>query len=247
MFKFLFFGKKYTEEEQLIRQYIKKTFGYTPKNISLYVTAFKHKSIYLNKKKSSEHNERLEFLGDAIIGAIGAQLVFEKYPDVSEGKLTQMRARIVSRVNLNRIGEEIHLKPLIKYRNSSHKFKSLLGNTVESLVGAMYMDLGYKQTSEILLRTVFRHSEDFEKIVEENKDFKSQLIIYCQKNKLDIQFRCLSENKQLNGVSVFNMAVYIENKLVSQAEDFSKRKAEQQAAETYLRILEQAENKKEDS
>jgi len=245
MFKFLFFGKKYTEEEQLISQYVKKTFGYTPKNLSLYVTAFKHKSIYLNSKKSNEHNERLEFLGDAIIGAIGARLVFEKYPDASEGKLTQMRARIVSRVNLNRIGEEIELKPLIKFRNSSHKFKSLLGNTVESLVGAMYLDLGYKKTTEVLLRTVFKHSEDFEKMVEENKDYKSQLIIHCQKNKIEIDFKCLAETKQSDGISVFTMAIYIEKELVSQAEDLSKRKAEQQAAQSYIEVLEKEEIEKE--
>ncbi|MFT7158317.1 MAG: ribonuclease-3 [Parvicella sp.] len=235
MIKFLLFGKKLSPEEKQISDYIYQTFGRKPRRMELFEKALTHKSILIDKKRANiDNNERLEFLGDAIISSAVADILYEKFPEASEGHLTQMRARVVSRQNLNAIGLDLNFEHLIRYQKTSHPFKSLLGNTFESLVGAMHVDFGYDKTFLILRDKVFANSMDFDKIVEEDNDYKSQLIIYCQRNKYEINFECINEYRVESGENVYQMAVVINDELIYQIKGKTKRKAEQKACEIVL-------------
>jgi ribonuclease-3 len=235
LIKFLLFGNKLSPEEKQISDFIYQTFGRKPKRIGLYIKALTHKSILKDKQRANiDNNERLEFLGDAIISSAVADILYEKFPDASEGRLTQMRARVVSRQNLNAIGEELDFEHLIRYQKTSHPFKSLLGNTFESLVGAMHVDFGYDKTFLILRDKVFANSMDFDKVVEEDSDYKSQLIIHCQRSKYVINFECINEYRVESGENVYQMAVMINDELIYQVRGKTKRKAEQKACKKVL-------------
>ncbi len=233
MRKYLLFGHKFSDREKQVDYFIKTSFGIRPKNINLYVQSLTHKSVQ-TEKLEGDNNERLEFLGDALLSAIVAEILYLKFPKKSEGELTQMRARIVSRENLNSIGEKLGLEPLIDYQKSKNKFNSLLGNAFESIIGALYLDHGYKITRKILRKNIFNELFNFDEVVQQNIDFKSQLIIQCQKNKQDITFEMLEEIQEDNGGVSFVMAILIDGVEKAKAKGATKRKAEQKAAKQIL-------------
>lgn len=233
MANFFFWGLKKSDREKQIQFLIFSNFGLKPKKFSLYEQALTHKS-YFKEKKSDLHNERLEFLGDAVISTVVAEVLFYKFPKKSEGELTQMRSRIVSRDNLNVIGDKIGLEPFINYQKSKNKFKSLMGNTVESLVGALFVEFGYEKTSTALKSRIFNDYFNFEEVVHQNVDYKSQLIIQCQKEKKEISFKLVEEQITAGGKPIFVMSVVIDGEERARAEAQSKRKAEQMAAQIAL-------------
>ncbi|MCB9189064.1 MAG: ribonuclease III [Flavobacteriales bacterium] len=233
MGSFFFWNLKKSDREKQINYLIQSNFGLKPKKFALYEQALTHKS-YLNKNTDQVHNERLEFLGDAVISTVVAEVLFYRYPSKSEGELTQMRARIVSRDNLNLIGDKIGLEPFINYQKTRNKFKSLMGNTVESIVGAIFIEFGYNKTSEALKKNIFNEQFNFEEVVTSNVDYKSQLIIQCQRNKQEIKFEQIEESMSASGKPIFTMAVIIDGVEKSRADAPSKRKAEQMAAEVVL-------------
>ncbi len=233
MRKYLLFGHKFSDREKQVDYFIKTSFGVRPKNIKLYVQSLTHKSVQ-TEKLEGDNNERLEFLGDALLSAIVAEILYLKFPKKSEGELTQMRARIVSRENLNSIGEKLGLESLIDYQKSKNKFNSLLGNAFESIIGALYLDHGYKMTRKILRKNIFNELFNFDEVVQQNIDFKSQLIIQCQKNKQDITFEMLEEIQEDNGGVSFVMAILIDGVEKAKAKGSTKRKAEQKAAKQIL-------------
>ncbi|CAG5085825.1 ribonuclease III [Parvicella tangerina] len=228
-----FWNLKKSDREKQINYLIQTNFGLKPKKFKLYEQALTHKS-YLKKNADQEHNERLEFLGDAVISTVVAEVLFYKYPTKTEGQLTQMRARIVSRDNLNVIGDKIGLEPFINYQKTRNKFKSLMGNTVESIVGALFVEFGYDRTATALKKNIFNEQFNFEEVVKQNVDYKSQLIIQCQRNRQEIKFELIEEVISPNGKPVFTMAVVIDEEEKARADAFSKRKAEQKAAKKVL-------------
>ena len=234
MAKIFFWNLKKSDREKQINYLIYSNFGLKPKKFALYEQALTHKS-YLKKNSDQLHNERLEFLGDAVISTVVAEVLFYKYPTKSEGELTQMRARIVSRDNLNVIGDKIGLEPFINYQKSRNKFKSLMGNTVESIVGALFVEFGYDKTAAALKKNIFNEQFNFEEVVTQNVDYKSQLIIQCQRNRQEIKFDQVDEATGANGKPIFTMAVFIDGEEKSRADAPSKRKAEQQAAKIVLK------------
>lgn len=233
MANFLFWGLKKSDREKQIHFLIHSNFGLKPKKYALYEQALTHKS-YLKDTQSELHNERLEFLGDTVISTVVAEVLFYKFPKKTEGELTQMRARIVSRDNLNLIGDKLGLEPFINYQKSRNKFKSLMGNTVESLVGAMFVEFGYDKTASALKSRIFNDYFNFEEVAHQNVDYKSQLIIFCQKEKKTIQFDQVEELTGPNGKPIFVMSVLIDGEEKARAEASSKRKAEQLAAQKVL-------------
>lgn len=234
MRRWFFFGPSYTGRQKEIQYFIKSSFDVSPKNITFYEQALTHKSIQKEKSGEIIHNERLEFLGDAIISSVVAEILYLKFPKKTEGQLTQMRARIVSRDSLNVIGEKIGIEPLIRYQKTKNTFNSLLGNTFESIVGAMLLDVGYKKTALSLKRHIFNDSLNFDEKALQNIDYKSQLIIQCQKEKKEISFELIEEVNLEHGKIIFTMAVLIDGEEKSRASSSTKRKAEQKAAKQLL-------------
>jgi len=142
---------------------LKNLLGFVPGNLSLYKMAFRHKSIALILKNGSKNNnERLEFLGDAVLGSVVAEVLFKLYPYKDEGFLTEMRSKIVRRANLNQLGRKLGFDELIEFDkkaiNITAKHSSLLGDAFESLVGAIYLDKGYDFTKDFITRTLITQS-----------------------------------------------------------------------------------------
>jgi len=230
------FFKRYKDKKYLVLEtYLKEQFGIKTKNIELYNQAFQHKSVAkTNQKGIKLSNERLEFLGDSVISTVVAEYVYEAYPKEDEGFLTKMRSRIVSRESLNRLGKKIGIPKHIKFiegKNNAHK--SLIGNAFESLIGAIYLDKGFDYTKKILIDKILKKYIDLRVVEETNTDYKSQLLIECQKNKKELQFKELNKSK-IEGEFYFTMGLFIDNRLIAKATAKSKRKAEQKAAKEVL-------------
>jgi ribonuclease III len=225
-----------TTHQKNITDFLKLHFGISTRQVELYEAALTHKSFSQTAALSMQNNERLEFLGDSVLSTIVTHILYEKFPQKTEGDLTQMRARIVSRDNLNILGKSIGLEPYIQYQKSKNEHLSLLGNAFESFIGALYLDKGYDKVFSIVEDKIFELHLDFDVIETKNDDFKSQLIIHCQKNKLPLRFVVDQEN-QIEGRTQFIVSVWINDNKETTASAYTKRKAEQLASETYLKQL----------
>jgi ribonuclease-3 len=216
---------------------IKNIFGYFPRNIFLYQLAFRHKSAakeIVNGLKMS--NERLEYLGDAVLSLIIADYLFKKFPYKEEGFLTEMRARLVSRSQLNKLSIKLGLDKLIKSETFSHQCKSIHGNAFEAFVGALYLDKGYDFAKKIVLTRVIDVHLDIEKIQSEDNNFKSQLIEWSQKEKVPIEFKMIEEIGNGYGKQ-YLVELLVGNEVFSNGRDFSIKGAEQIAAGKALEKL----------
>jgi ribonuclease-3 len=187
----VFFGLKSGKEKKFVTA-ITNIIGQTPFNIELYKMAICHSSV----AKESESNERLEYLGDAILGAVIAEYLFKKFPYKSEGFLTEIRSRIVNRESLNKLGKKIGLSKLVEYnsvRGSNFSHKSLHGDALEALVGAVYLDKGFNSCKRFILTRLINPHFDIEEIIENNLNFKSMLIEWAQKENKNIKFLIIKE------------------------------------------------------
>ncbi|MBN2175166.1 MAG: ribonuclease III [Bacteroidales bacterium] len=210
---------------------VKNIFGYYPANIHLYQLAFRHKSVakeVVNGLKMS--NERLEYLGDAVLSSVIADYLFKKFPYKEEGFLTEMRARIVSRSQLNKLSKKLGFDKLIKSEMfcSSHS-KSLHGDAFEAFVGALYLDKGYKFTKKILINRVIEVHMDIDKIENEDTNYKSQLIEWSQREKIPIEFKVVNEIGNGYGKQ-YVVDIVIQEDIYSSGTDYSIKGAEQIAA-----------------
>ncbi len=215
--------------------WIKTTTGYFPSNISLYHQAFSHSSISEKKNGTPISNERLEFLGDAILGAVVAEHLFKLYPYKDEGFLTQLRSKIVNGQNLKSLAIKFGFNSFLKTSLSKdEKTKSsAYGDAFEAFIGAVYIDKGYEKTKKFLLEKIIKYHVDVEELAITNDDYKSQLQIYCQKNKLILEYRLLEE-KQAGANKSYTIQVFINDKAYTTFENFSKKVAEQKAAQLTL-------------
>lgn len=215
-----------------LAKFIKNIFGYYPENIFLYELAFRHKSkaIKINNgiRKS---NERLEYLGDAVLGAVVADYIFKKFPYKEEGFLTEMRSKIVSRENLNKLSKKLGFADLIKVDNHSSSFnRSVEGDAFEAFIGALYLDKGYDFTKKILLKRIINCHMDIEELQNTESNFKSRIIEWAQKEKNEIDFKVVEEIG--NGYNKYYVVeLYINHQKVGCGKDHSIKKAEQNAAE----------------
>lgn len=164
--------------------------GFYPRNIDIYQQALLHKSSSVKEKGHLLNNERLEFLGDAILDAIVADIVYKKFEGKREGFLTNTRSKIVQRETLNRVAVEIGLDKLIKYttRQSSHN-SYMCGNAFEALIGAIYLDRGYRACKKFMEERIIGKYLNLEKISRKEVNFKSKLIEWSQKNKFEVEFQ----------------------------------------------------------
>lgn len=224
-----------------LKNWIKDLTGQTPKNIALYHQAFSHSSASVKKSGTTISNERLEFLGDAILGAIVADYLFSIFPYKDEGFLTQLRSKIVNGQNLRELaikfGFDVFLKATL---NRDEKTKSsAFGDAFEAFIGALYLDLGYQRTRKFVITRVIKLHVDLDTLVNTNDDYKSQLQIYCQRNKAVLEYKVLSEVKVGNN-KLYTIQVHINQVPYVTFESHSKRLAEQKAAQLTLEQLQVA-------
>lgn len=216
-------------------QNIVNTLGIKPGNFQLYITALTHRSM---KDGPHENNERLEYLGDAILSAIVADYLFKKYPYKGEGFLTEMRSKMVNRTQLNEIALKIGLKKITQYNklDASLRSSQIFGNTLEAVVGAVYLDKGYKKTQ----RWVYKHllnphlfMEDLEQI---DINLKNKLIGWANKNGKSLSFETVDE-KMEGSRRLFTIAVVIEQEIIATGKGYNKKDASQAAAQTAIELL----------
>jgi ribonuclease-3 len=207
--------------------------GIWPSNVNLYRLAFIHSSAAdSNVAGVKDSYERLEFLGDSILGSIVAEYLFKRFPFKDEGFLTEVRSRIVNREVLNQVGKDLGLKDIVVVsgRANSSSHKSLFGDVVEALIGALYLDHGYQAAREFVLHHLLSDVIDVDTIIVTNKNFKSILLEYCQKEGKKLEFAIVNESGNRHQ-KVFTAAVLVDGELAGQGNGFSKKKAEQHAAE----------------
>ncbi len=204
--------------------------GFVPGNITIYKLAFSHKSSQNDKSFLSQNNERLEYLGDAVLGTIVAEYLFKKYPDSDEGFLTKMRSKIVKRKTLNRIGDKMELDGVLQEFNNTRLSRSMLGNAVEALVGAIYLDAGYAFTQKYIVEKILRRYLDIHELENYDDNYKSQLLEWCQKHGKTISYKLISRYK-FEKRDRFKVGVFVNNQRIATADDFNKKSAEQAASE----------------
>ncbi|MDQ3142959.1 MAG: ribonuclease III [Bacteroidota bacterium] len=211
--------------------------GFTPSNIYLFKLAFYHKSTLNNNPSDHlgiyQSNERLEYLGDALLSFIIGEYLFKKYPGSNEGFLTKMRSKIVKRKTLNYIAEQMGLDYLMIEFNQTPISQSMLGNALEALVGAIYLEQGFEFTKEYILKNIVKKFINIDELEIFDDNYKSQLLEWCQKNNKEIDFRVLTKYKT-DKRDRFKVGVYVDGKELATAEDFNKKSAEQFAAEIAL-------------
>lgn len=213
--------------------------GFYPHDISLYQEAVTHRSSpMLNKKGKWINNERLEFLGDAILDAIVADILYKRFRNKKEGFLTSMRSRIVQRETLNRLSIELGLDKIIvtATRNHTHN-TNMYGDALEALIGAIYLDQGYRVAKKFIFETLIKEHLSIDKVVQKEVDFKSRLIEWGQKNKVDVRFDIVDTEYDKHNNPVFRSVVYVCDFEAGSGEGFSKKESHQKAAKVALRKL----------
>ncbi|AIZ63297.1 ribonuclease III [Hymenobacter sp. DG25B] len=235
------FFRRLVGQDRAFRQAIATLTGRTPDNIRLYQLAFTHASVVRQQGDTARHqsNERLEFLGDAVLGAVVAEYLFRKFPYEQEGFLTEMRSRIVNRESLNALALKIGLDKLVQLdvtQGRSARSRSVNGNALEALVGAVYLDQGYKAARKFVLSRLVKPFVDVKSLTETTTNFKSKLIEWAQRHGKNLRYDMQSEARP-GGVMEFSATVMLDDEEVATGMGLSKKQAEQLAAERALTTL----------
>ena len=228
-------------DDKALSDYIHSILGFRPKNIALYQLAFTHKS--KSEESIGEYhlsNERLEYLGDAVLELIVGDYLFHTSPTQPEGFLTEMRSRIVSRVSLNKLAKKFGFDDHIKYKpvngSTDGSFRSLGGNAFEALMGAIYLDRGFHFTQHIIVDRIIKVHIDLEQLQQTEINFKSKLLQLTQKQHKALDFRLLDESME-NHRKIYHVQIFIDGKGYAECSDYSLKRAEQIAAEKTLQML----------
>lgn len=233
---FLFRSRPKSKNDLKLIRFIINKFGYRPKKLVLFKIALTHKSIS-NASDKLISNERLEFLGDTILDAIIADFLFHKFPDEDEGYLTKVKSKVVSRNTLTAIAQSMQLSDHIVYQKGrSIRLATLEGNAFEALIGAIYIDSGYEAAKKSIFHSVLRTHLDLPTLLEKEIDFKSRLYIWSQKNRLDIEFKLITE-KFANGKWFYEVEVFINSNHYGRGTGDSKKAAEQSASKETLQLM----------
>ena len=222
-----FFSGKYTGSS--FKKELKNILGFKPGNISLYQTALTHRSI---RENADENNERLEYLGDAILSALVADYLFKRYPYKEEGFLTEMRSKMVNRQQLNEIAVRMGLKKVTLYNkmDGALKVSQIFGNTLEALVGAIYLDHGYKKTTKWVLECIILPHMFMDDLENLEINHKNKLYGWANKNGKILEFETLNERLE-NGRRLFTVAAVVDGKNIAEGKAFNKKDASQIAAQ----------------
>ena len=210
---------------------IKNIAGITPSNLTLYKLATVHSSIAKEAQNGfKESNERLEYLGDAVLGTAVADYLFKKFPYKDEGFLTEIRSRLVNRESLNLLAKKIGIGNIVQYdQKNAHLQQVILGNTLEAIVGAIYLDKGYLRCKKFVIDKLIGPNYDLELLITANSNFKSRVIEWAQREGIDIKFEIIAVKKGRNHKE-FTAQVMVNGEPHGTGFGNSKKKAEQDAA-----------------
>ncbi len=224
--------KRTKPADKRLKEAISNLFGYKPGNIAIYRLAFKHKSMAASLNNGFKHsNERLEYLGDAVLGSIVADFLFKKFPYKDEGFLTEIRSRIVSRSHLNQLSKKLGLDKLVEASKENNvSASSILGDAFEAFVGAIYLDKGYRFTHNVIVSKIIQNHVDIDELIQTEINFKSKMIEWSQKEKKSIEFILAEEIENGRNGKIYLVELMVEGKMIGKGKEYSIKKAEQQAA-----------------
>jgi len=219
---------------------IRQIIGFRPKDLSIYKKAFIHRSLHLKDPFGNPLNyERLEFLGDAMLGAIISKYIFNEVPTADEGYLTKMRSKIVSREHLNELGKELQLLSFVDSKvHKDHFGENIHGNVFEALVGAIYLDKGYKYCERFIRLKIIEPHVDIAKLEGKVISYKSLLIEWCQKEKKAFNFQ-VYEDSGNDPIKHFSVKLFIDKQVVAKGRATSKKKAEENASKRAFFVLQE--------
>ena len=233
--KFLFniFRKKSRlKQNGIFYDKCEKIIGFEPGNIDFYLRAFTHRSVNRTDAQGYPINyERLEFLGDAILGSVVAVHLYRSSPQGDEGYLTKMRSKIVSRNNLNKVGKKLRLIELVSSKVNKQQFgENIYGNILEALIGAVYLDKGFDFCEQYIHLNILSHIENIETLEQKITSYKSLFIEYCQKEKKTFRFETFEDDTNEH-LKHFAVRLHYGEKIIARARATSKKKAEEKAAQ----------------
>ena len=229
-------------KEKALYRFFYAMLGFYPHHIQLYQEALMHSSMSAKSEKGRPlNNERLEFLGDAILDAAVGDIVFHHFQGKREGFLTNARSKIVQRETLGRIAVEMGLDKMIMHSGRGHQNHNsyLAGNAFEALIGAIYLDRGYKTCLKFLERHILKHYINIDKLAYKEMNFKSKLLEWCQKHRLHAQYQLVDEQRTKEGSPIFKTTVWIENIECGMGQGFSKKESQQMASKNAMKKMEQ--------
>ena len=221
----------HSKEDAVLHGELKKLLNFSPRKINKYKKAFTHRSVQMTDKKGNPINyERLEFLGDSILGSVIAAYLYKKVPSGSEGYLTQMRSKIVSREHLNELGKDLNLIRFVKSNiDQANIGDNIHGNIFEALIGAIFMDKGYNSCQKFIHQNVIVPHVDIAKLEGKITSYKGLIIEWCQKQKKKYTFD-IYEDSGNDPVKHFSVKISIDGEQIAKGRATSKKKAEEQAA-----------------
>ena len=225
--------------DKILFESLRNILGFYPGNIALYKSAFRHSSVATHIKDGiKDSNERLEFLGDSVIGTVIADYLFKKFPFKDEGFLTKMRSKMVSRTQHNNIANKLGLTNFIE-RDTDRRGvpSSINGDAYEALIGAIYLDKGFDFAQQFLLTHIINVHIDMDEVETKEVDFKSKFIEWAQKEKKDYRFETAVDGNAVSD-KLFTIQLIVDDKILGSAQHFSKKRAEQLAAEVACIALE---------
>jgi ribonuclease III len=218
-----------------------KVLGFYPDKIAYYQLAVRHKSVSIPTDEGHLlSNERLEFLGDAVLSSVVTDILYHKYTDQREGFLTNTRSKIVKRDALNQLAVNIGLDKLVKVTKYVNKYNNnnIYGNALEALVGAIYLDFGYKKCKFFIENCISKKFIDLEKVAEDEVNFKSKLIEWCQKYHLQAEFVVINDTLINANKHEFLTCLIINEKNICQAVGSSKKESQQNTARLAFQLIE---------
>jgi ribonuclease-3 len=224
----------FSSDKELTQQ-LEHILGFTPRHIAYYKLALMHRS---KPDEPTDSNERLEFLGDAILGAIIAEYLFKKYPYQPEGYLTELRSKIVRRETLNNVALRMGLNKMVQYNQNDKGLSRshIFGNALEALIGAVYLDQGFAKTRKFILTELVRSYIDLDTMESTDTNFKNQLLTWAQKNNRLLTFETVDEKIE-NTRKLFTVGILLDGEVFTTGTGYNKKDAGQVAAQKALEML----------
>ncbi len=235
------FNYFFSTKNKVLAHRVHEITGIAPANASIYRMAFNHRAGASKQDAKNQSNERLEYLGDAVLSLVVGEYLFQKYPYANEGFLTKMRARIVQRKSLNSLAVSLQLDEIMQEYNNTRISNTMLGNALEALVGAVYLENGFDRSKHFIINKIIRPYIDFEELENHDDNYKSRLLEYCQKENKIVEFQLIEKTKQ-NKRDCFKVAVLVDNVSYGTAEEYNKKSAEQIASQKALKKIGVLEN-----
>lgn len=224
----------FSPNKQLVSQ-LEHLLGFTPNHLPYYQLALMHRS---KLEEIAQNNERLEFLGDAILGSVIADYLFKKYPYQSEGYLTEMRSRIVRRETLNNLALRMGLQKIVQYNENDKGLSRshIFGNALEALIGAVYLDQGFSRTKSFILKQILKPYIDIDTLENRDTNFKNKLLSWSQKKNNNISFETISEENE-GTRKIFTIGIQLEGEIIATGTGYNKKEAGQVAAQNAIEKL----------